>query len=148
MTKGGHIGSRLRVGRLGLAQAAVGGFPHRPQGFPVLCAHPASDSKVRRIADHRLRSQGSALLEVLPKTRGFVIATQCRIDSPIHHSGTEPAWGTTRDPPLENQGNLIRSPYVQVITNNSFKPHTTGLRLIEHAGLGYLHTTFALSSCS
>jgi hypothetical protein len=42
---------------------------------------------------------------------------------------------------LENQGNLIWSPYVQVITNNSFKPHTTGLRPIEHAGLGYLQLT-------
>ena len=28
-----------------------------------------------------------------------------------------------------------------MITNNSFKPHTTGLRLIEHAGLGYLQLT-------
>jgi hypothetical protein len=63
------------------------------------------------------------------------------MDSPIHHAGPEAAWGGVCDPPLENQGALIRSPYVQVITNNSFKPHTTGLRPIEHAGLRYLQLT-------
>src|SRR6516164_6888886 len=125
MTKGGYIGSRSRVGRLGLTQASVGGFPDRSQGFPVRRADPTSDSEVLGFADYRLRSQAPALFEILPEAGGPVIATQRRIDSPIHHSGPEPAWGAACDPPLKNQGNLIRSPYVQVITNNSFQPHTT-----------------------
>ena len=32
MTKRGYIGSRLRVGRFGLTQGSVDGFPARPQG--------------------------------------------------------------------------------------------------------------------
>src|SRR5260370_29040858 len=135
MTKRGYIGSRLRVGR---TQAAVGGFPDRPQGFPILRADPTPDSEVLGFTDYRLRSQGLAFFEVLSETGGPVIATQRRIDSPVDHAGRELPWAAARNPPLENQGNLIRSPYVQVITNNSFKPHTAGLRPIEHAGLGYL----------
>ena len=141
MTKRGYIGSRLRVGRFSLTQSPVGGFPDHPQGFPILRADPTPDSEVLGFADYRLRSQAPALFEILPEASGLVITTQRRIDSPIHHSGPEPAWGAACDSPLENQGNLIRPPYVQVITNNSFKPHTTGLRSIEYAGLGYLQLT-------
>ena len=137
MTKRGYIGSRLRVGRLGLTQGSFG-FPDCPQGFPILRADATPDSEVLGFTDYRLRSQGLALFEVLRETGGLVMAKQRRIHSPVHHSGPEPAWGAARNPPLENQGDLIRSPYVQVITNSSFKPHTTGLRPIEHAGLGYL----------
>ena len=46
MTKRGYIGSRLRVGRLGLTQAPVGGFPDCPKGFPILSTDPPPDSEV------------------------------------------------------------------------------------------------------
>jgi hypothetical protein len=141
MTKRGYIGSRLRVGRFGRTPGSVDGFPDRPQGLPIRSTDPTPDCEVLGFADYRLGSQAPARFEILPEAGGLVIATQRRIDSPIHHAGPEPAWGAACDPRLENQGNLIRSPYVQVIRNNSFKPHTTGWRPIAHAGLGYLQLT-------
>jgi hypothetical protein len=71
----------------GTKKSPVGGFLNHPQGFPVLCAHPASDSKVRRIADHRLRSQATALFEILPEAGGLVIATQPPLRSGPHDLG-------------------------------------------------------------
>ena len=73
MTKRGYIGSRLRVGRLGLTQAPVGGFPDCPKGFPILSTDPPPDSEVLGFTDYRLRSQGLALFEVLSETGGLVI---------------------------------------------------------------------------
>ena len=39
---------------------------------------------------------------------------------------------------MEKECNLVRSTEIQVVTNDFFKPHATGLRPIENAGLGDL----------
>jgi hypothetical protein len=108
-----------------------------PQGIPVGCADTASDSEILAIADHGLSPQGPPLLEVLLDARGPVVTTESGIDSRVQDSSTEFTWGTATDSTLENEGNLIRSTEIQVVTNDSFQPHATGLRPIENAGFRY-----------
>ena len=66
--KRGHVGSRHRVLRLGVAQTPVGGFANCPEGIPVLRADAAADSEVIRVADHGLGTECPSLFEILLET--------------------------------------------------------------------------------
>jgi hypothetical protein len=107
-----------------------------PKGIPVLRTDTASDSEVTGVTDDRLGPERPSLFEILLDPRRPVVTAQGGIYSSMDDSGPEPAGSTTVDPPMENQRDLIRAAHVQMISDDSFKPHPTRLRPVENAGVG------------
>ena len=51
--EGDHVGSGLRVGRLGVAETLVGWVANGPEGIPILGVDAAADPEVAGVAHHR-----------------------------------------------------------------------------------------------
>src|SRR2546430_5296706 len=77
--QGDHVGCRLGIGCLRVAQTLVGFDTNRFEGLPVGGVQPPADAEVAGIADHRLGAQRPAFLEVLLEPARLVVADQLRV---------------------------------------------------------------------
>src|SRR5215469_22182 len=136
LTKGGHVGSGLRICRFGVTQTPVGGLANGPKGTPVLHADTAPDTEVIHIADNGFGTQGPSLFEILLDPRRLVVTAQGGIDTPGDDASTKCSGRARANPSTKDQRDLIRAADIQVIADHAFKPHPACRRPVEHVGVG------------
>src|SRR2546425_415233 len=131
----------MSVCRFGITEAPVGGFANCPQGIPVLSADTPANPEIAGVTDHGLGAERAAFLEVLLDARRFVVTAQIGIDSLGQNAGPERTGRAAAHGAVEDERDLVRSAHVEVIANHAFEPGATGLRTVEHAGVGDLELT-------